>query len=297
MPDPVTQIVMEGDMVRELRVELVKEVRLTDFMPHIEHRPPVTLGVLPASTRFVYWDETDPKNKHVQLLAELAPGIRTSKMRDNIRHQLSYPWTYFLFDFNTSGDPMEGKNWAHTNTRVFWARENVTGPKSLLYTALVWNCDTNGQICWGSTYSDAAMSLSQRVETLIIDFYRTQFAHTSGAGSPWQSETGHDTWNRWIAETKKNPAAFRNFPEWNLDGKTQKNNPMKSYTLKDLFGTITDRSKPIEVEGRIPDLIIPMTFGRAEEWLANLSDSDVLKLETSIANYRIERAAPAAGNG
>lgn len=295
MPEPVTQIIMEGEMVREFRTELIKEVRIADFIPHIEYTPPITLGIIPSTCRFIHWDQSDPAKKKVQILAELPPAVRTSTYNRQ-RIQLSYPWTYFLLDFTTSGDPLEGKNWAHTNTRVYWARQQVTGPKSLIYTALVYNCAPDGSICWGSTYVDAGETLSARVDRLLSTFYRSEFTHPSGSGSPWQSMTGRDTWDKWAEETKKNPAAFLDFPEWNLDGKTKfkHTNPMTSRPVMDIFGTLSDRSIPVQVEGRIPDLIVPMTFGRAEEWIAELKDEDVTRLETAIAN---RRADAANGNG
>ncbi len=282
-------IVMEGDMVRVLEQRVVREVRLQDLMPHIEHRPPVTLGLLPKTAIFAHWDESNPKKKTAQIFAERVAGMHQCSYNQR-KYNISIPWTYFLFDFETSGDPMEGRNWMHTNTRLYWAKEQVTKITDPLMTALVPNVDNRGQICWGSTGVDGTLPLGIRVDRTVEEFYRTEFTHSNGAGSPWQSETGQDDWKMWEAKSKLNPAAFLEIPEWDPKNKLKGGyaNPVAYTTVAKVLGTLGDRSAPIQVGGRVPEMISPMTFGRAEEWLRKLSNLERTQIVTGMRNLAIE---------
>lgn len=294
---------MEGDLVRVIQEELIREVRLQDFLPHIEHRPPVIVGILPKSAIFLRWDEEDPRNKRVSVMSELVPAVRTCRYGTR-QFQLSVPWTYFLYDFVTKGDPMEGMGWSNVGARVFWAREQVTSLDSELRTALVPNCSQDGNICYGNTGVDARMSLGVRIDRQTDEFYRTTFMHDSGAGSPWGSETGLVNWKRWEEETKKNPAAFLDFPEWEGSKKPapRGRTHMDKYTARQLLGSHFDRAKPIEAEGLIPPMVQPMTFMRAEEWLASISPFERHQLFVGLTNMQAENpgtiaAPPTTGPG
>jgi hypothetical protein len=277
-------IKIQRDLVQVIREEVVKETQLADFLPHIEFRPAITMGLLPKTAIFVHWDESDPKNKRAQMLAELSPAVRTCTYISK-RYQISIPWTYFLFDWKTAGDPMNGASWTNDGVRVYWSKTQITKITDELATALVPNCDSLGRICFGNTYVDAALPLGVRVDRTVDDFYRTIFMHTNGAGSPWQSETRSDTWIRWAQETKKNPAAFLDFPEWS---KTLRNNPMKFHTVQSILGTEWENKKPIMVEGMIPDIPSVMTFLRAEEWLDSVSPQNRHKLLIALQNKMAE---------
>ena len=284
-------IQFEGEIVRHIRTEVVKETTLADYLPQLEHRPPVTIGLLPKTAIFIHWDESDPKKKKVQLFAEVSAGMKTCDYNGK-KYALSMPWTYFLFDFETSGDPMQGANWTQKNVRVYWSREAITQLDQEMATALIPNVDTHGQICWGSTGVDTGLSLGMRVDRIVEEFYRTQFTHSNGAGSPYQTETAADDWSKWVKESAVDPAAFLKFPEWD---KKKKGNPMKFFKLRDILGTLGDRSRPIEVDGRIPEMVSPMTFGRADEWIAGLYPAERSRLLDSLIN--LQKTNPKAFEG
>jgi hypothetical protein len=278
-------LTIENDMVRVEERRLVREVRLQDLLPHIENRPPVTLGLLPKSAIFAHWDESNPKKKIAQFIAERTAGMSTCVYLGR-RYNLSIPWTYFLFDFETSGDPMEGRNWQRMNTRLYWAKQQVTNINDELVTALVPNVDTRGQICWGSTGIDGTLPLGINIDRTVEEFYRTEFTHSNGAGSPWQSKTGHDDWTEWEKQSKLNPAAFLDFPEW--DPKAGEKIGMKVTSVKKVLGTLGDRAAPIEVTGRIPEMPDVMTFGRAEEWLKKLTKMERRQIAEGIKNIGLD---------
>lgn len=279
MPEQQAPLVQIKDgIVQVYKQELVKEVALVDFMPHIEFRPPVTIGLLPKTAIMVHWDESDPKKKIARILAELPPGVRTCQYNDR-KFTISIPWTYFLLDFNTAGDPMSGAMWQQVNSRTFWAKEQVRDGNSILYKALVPNVDNHGQICWGSTGIDGKLPLGIRVDRIVSEFYQTMFTHSNGAGSPWQTETGRDTWNRWHKETEKDPAAFMRFPEW------ESKEYGKVGTVAEVLSMKTpNRLLPIQMDGIIPDRVLPATFGNTEEWLKNMTPFNRYQIRQALDN-------------
>lgn len=259
-------IQIEGELVRILDTNIIREARLDEVMPHLEHRPPLAIGPIPKTAKFMYWDESNARARRAQFLCELPPARRTVPYNNN-PSVISIPWTYFLFDFRTAGPPSEGNTvWEHTNSRIFWARQEVVNYDSQLRTALVPNCDGMGGICYGGTGVPAGLPLNVRVDRLVAEFYATNFTHDSGAGAPWQSQTGSHSWARWIRESENDPEAWNRFPEWENNGRVGRGG-MATYTVRQAMGSVHDRTQPIQLIGAIPAMTTPFTFGRAEEWL------------------------------
>lgn len=281
-------IQIEGDLVRVYNQEVVREARLNDLLPHLEHRPPITIGPIPMSARFIHWDESDPQRKTVQIICEQTPGNKTT-IYNQRRYVISVPWTYWIFDFRTAGNPLDvTAPWAMQNSRIFWARERVVSLQSEVRRALIPNCDTQGGICYGNTGVPAHLPLDVRVDRLISEFWQTQFTHDSGTGSPWQSETGSNSWRRWDQESRANPNAWTMFPEWDPTVGRDNHGRMPAFVLADLLGKDQRRAAAVTVEGAIPDMITPMTFGRAEEWAAALTPVDRHRLFTALQNMQAD---------
>ena len=291
MPEEITIV---GDLVQVHNRELVRESRLVDFLPFIENRPPLTIGKLPKTAAFVYWDESDPKNKRVKLLVELAPAVRTCRYVDR-RYTLSIPWTYFLFEYSTAGNPNDIRTpWELRQNRIYWARNEVLDLDSQLATALVPNCDDRGTICYGNTGVDASLPLNVRIDRTVSEFYHTTFMHDSGTGSPWQSETNSHTWARWHRETAEDPAAWMKFPEWETEVARPNHGRITYTTARDVLALREQRPSVINVEGTIPDLPMPFTFGRAEEWLTAQVTEPTDRHRLLVALQNLQADTPAA---
>lgn len=294
-------IQIEGDLVKVLQTELIREAKLADLLPHIENRPPITIGPLPKSAIYVHWDESDPKNKRVQFICEQTPGVKNARYNQR-RYAISIPWTYWVIDFSTAGNPTDSKvPWTLQNSRIYWAREQVKDLDSMVGTALVPNCDTRGGICYGSTGVPANLPLGVRVDRLIAEFWQTTFTHDSGTGSPWQSETGSTSWARWDRESKADPNAWMKFPEWDDKKAQEGRGRIVQKSLRSLLGSIHDRTRPIEVEGMIPDMVMPFTFGRAEEYARTWTPVDRHRMFVALQNLQADDPAaveaPAAPAG
>lgn len=283
-------IQIEGDLVRVYNQEMMREARLQDLLPHIESRPPITIGPLPTSARFVHWDESDARRKRVQMICEQMPGNKTTRY-GNRRYVISVPWTYWVLDFTTAGNPLDtNAAWQMTNSRIYWARERITSLQSEVRRALIPNCDTLGGICYGNTGVPANLPLDVRVDRLISEFWQTEFTHDSGTGSPWQSETNTSSWARWDRESRANPNAWTLFPEWDETVGTDGRGKMPSMTMMSQLGR-HERAVAVNVEGAIRDLPRPMTFMRAEEWAQQYTPVERHRLFVALQNLHADDPA------
>lgn len=287
------RVTFHGDIADIEEVELIRSVPIDLFFAQVENRPAQNFGPLPLTARFIRWDESNQRERHLFVMTELPPGIRNLRFL-NRRYNLSIPWTYFLYDFWTREDPTTFRGiWSQNRVKVFWAEEQATNWDSPLARALIANCDTNGVICYGDTGVDVTLPINARIDRLTTDFYLTTFMHDSGTGVPFQSE-GAQTWARWEMETAQHGAtAFRNFPEWRTEY-------MPTRTVQEHFnfyarheGTgeqITETPVMPMVQGGIPDLPTAFTFQRAEEWLRQdgITAVDRHRLFVALQNQEAE---------
>lgn len=286
-------IQIEGDLVKVLQTELVREAKLVDLLPHIENRPPITIGPLPKSAIYVHWDESNAKNKRVQLICEQTPGLKNPRYNDR-RYVISVPWTYWVIDMVTAGNPHDTTvPWQMENSRIFWAREQVVNLDSMIATAMVPNCDARGGICYGSTGVPASLPLGVRIDRLISEFWQTTFTHDSGTGSPWQSETRSTSWARWDRESRADPNAWMKFPEWEntVEPNRAGQGRIAQFTLRSILGSTHDRTRPVQLEGTIPDMVFPFTFGRAEEYARTWTPVDRHRMLVALQNLQADNPA------
>lgn len=279
------RVIIDGDLVRTEEYTQLGEVRLEDLLPHIEHRPPIFIGIMPKTAHFMYWDESNPQEKKVYILSELPPQLRTCRYGAR-NYTIAVPWTYFLYHFSTAGNPLQNGSWGQYDSRVFWAREQITSLDSQIGRALVPNCSATGSICYGNTGVPANAPLGVRVDRLTNEFYRTTFVHDSGAGSPWGSETGITNWARWHRESANDPMAWQRFPEWGIE--SDPNNPARSgipfTTVRELLESAVRHQRPtqIAVIDHIPEMVLPATFGRAEQWARGLNPTQRFRLRRAL---------------
>lgn len=292
----VRRFVAHGDLVDIEEVELIRRVPMADMFNAITTKEPVAIGPLGVSAKFIYVDESNPRERHLLVMTEVNAGLKNMRYL-NRRFNLSVPWTYFLYDFRTAEPIATARRpWGMGSVFVYWSPDQVNSWDGLLYRAFVPNCDHNGLICYGDTGVTVDLPLNVRTDRLTSEFYRTTFTHDSGTGVPWQTE-GAVTWARWEQETAAHgAAAYRNFPEW-----TDRNR-MPTRTVTEAFHRFTrnfgdgEEPQPIpmpNVPGGIPDLPRPMTFGRAEEWLQTngITAVDRHRLLTALQNLHADEPA------
>lgn len=259
------RLIIEGDLVTVVEEQVLSRARLADVLPLIENRPPITL-LHPRTAIFTYWNEQNPQAKTAKFLCELPPGIR-SIVKLGRRYRLAMPWTYFIFSFRTSGNVTSGGNWSMEDHRVFHAPERVNDYQSRLWSAFLPNVYDNANICFGSTGVPTDQSLQNRVDQLVNEWYLTEFNNDviGGRSHPLPFNAAFPTpgFRPWVDATAEHgAAAWRDFPEWNAAPGT-----IASWTVAEaLQQPDMTRTLPTITE-RIPELTMPATFGRTEQWL------------------------------
>ena len=292
----VQRIEIEGELVRVIDVNVLQSARLEDVLPHIENRPPVSM-FHPRTAIYTHWDESDPTNKQVKYLLELAPGVR-SIIKSDRRYRLAFPWTYFVFSFVTPHDVHRGESWRIVDYFVFHAKERVRDLNSRLWTAFLPNVYEDGRICFGTTAPNPAQPLADRVDQYVTDWYQTQFnndVHGSRTHPlPYNGRlpTG---WKLWVdATAERGASSYLDWPEWEM---TNSENGVSSFTVREALGIQDanaqrriihnmpisgDRPHTATVLDAIPTITFPMTFGRAEEWLRSLEPTQRYRLQQAL---------------
>lgn len=296
----VQRIEIEGDLVRVINVDVITQAALTDILPHIENRPPITM-FKPRSAIFTHWDESNPSNKIVKFLCELAPGTRAI-VKNNRRYRIALPWTYFVFSFSTSRDINQGASWSIIDYFVFHSRDRVTGLDSRLWSAFLPNVYSDGRICFGSTGPDTNQPLADRVDQLVNNWYLTQFNNdvhgTRQHPLPYRGRLPNG-WALWVnATNERGASSYLDWPEWEM---TNGEEGVESFTVREVLGIQDentartsnhgdnirinpDRVTSPTVRDAIPEIISPMTFGRAEEWLRTITPVDRFRLNVALQN-------------
>ena len=279
------QLLIEGDLVKIIETTVTHTARLTDIMPFIESRPPVTL-MHPRSAIFTKWDESNgPNNMSVQFLCELPPS-RRNIVKERRRYELAMPWTYFIFDFSGS---MQA--WSLDDSRVFHTNAKVESLDSRLWTAFLPNVYEDGRICFGSTGAPTRANISARVDQLLNEWYLTNFNNDliSGRTRPFPfAPTPKSSLRPWVDATATLGAgAWTTFPEWTDPA-------VGSMRVGELLQH-GDRMAPMVFEEQIPPLPAPATFGRVEEWFTSLTPSQRLRVQraTQLNEVTPDDGAPA----
>jgi hypothetical protein len=257
-------IELEGGIYREVQRTVVRELPLSQVMPELIVIKPVTTPVMPRSHIMSRWDESQPPARKLTVLCELQPALRVVR-KSNRKYRLAMPWTYFIFRASTTaaGRGRQGINaidWGLENYSVFHAKDRVTGPDSTVITALLPNVYESGEICFGQTGADGRMSIQDRIDALVNEWYLTEFnSHVLNQRAhpfPFNSQG----WAEWVKRTRENPVAWNEWPEWDDPS-------IRKWTIAELMDGEKDRMAPIEVVDRIPELVPQPTFGRATQWV------------------------------
>lgn len=254
-------IEIEGDLVRLVTKTVSYEVALKDIFPQLQSFKPVTLPTIARSQVFAHWDESNPAAKSLYILAEIPPGIKNIRKNDR-RYRLAMPWTYFWFVASTAYATSSDR-WALESYYAYHAKDRYVGLDSTFITARTPNVYNTGKICWGTTGANPSLSLADRIDSLVHDWYLSTFnSDLDGEVSLPYNERNY---RRWVDETRTNPLCWQNWPEWTNESvsKNSVRNLLSFHGANATVDTIT-----------LPNLIPPignnLTFGRWEEWFNNI---------------------------
>lgn len=282
-----TKVEIQGELVREFRYELVKEVQLADMLANLERKPPIDIPVLPQNhVASIRLDESKPPTRTLSIAVEIPPAIRLLPLNPNyivngIEPRLACPWTIFIFQATTTDQRPDTTAWQLTSTRIYFSRERINGRGGRLIPALLPNVYSNAELCWGDTGdADVHDRLDRRIDALVNSFYGSEFNH-GNMDAPWPYR--RDSYRRWARETAQlGRTAYRGWTDWTDDDRPH-------WTVDEAMGIQGDRRAPIVLADGIPDLRVNPTFGLIETaWLPLLNGNQLIRLEASLAALRAE---------
>jgi hypothetical protein len=293
-------IEIEGGLARIVTREVSREVPLASVLPFIENRPPVTL-FHPRSAVATYWNESNPLDREVKFLCELAPGIRSIVKIDR-RYRLAMPYTYFVFAFRsrTNGadaNAADGSHYSMVDYFCFHAPRRFESLDDRVWAAFLPNVYEDGRICFGSTGVRTDQPLANRVDQLVNEWYQTRFNNDVQGGRqhplPFNGQLPNG-WINWVNETRDHGmGAIARMPEWDAPASTIPNWSFREVLLgQDVAGRgahhvqiSADRPRIATVTDEIPAIEAPWTFGRVAEWYANLTLTQRLRVLRAGQNY------------
>lgn len=275
---------IQGDEVVVRRTEVLRKMKLAQLMPHLVQRAPVTLPNLPRTAVFAHYDESQPNKKIVYFLSEIAPGIKTITKENKLsghnkrRYRLAMPWTYFWFVAVQEGTRT---NFTITDYRCFHSRKQYKDvATSEFFVAFCPNIyKDNGTICFGSTGAPVD-TVDKQIDYIVNTWYTTEFNdHLDRSDMMWPF--GGNSFKNWVERTSSDGTnAWLDFPEWN--------STRKKFTIADLLGAGVARTDKMTSDVSIPEIPVPMTFGRAEEWLKSISPVNRGRLKIALGNMLAE---------
>lgn len=267
------RIEIEGGVQRTIEYSVTSEVPLAAVLAHVERVPRVLTPVLPRSTVAVAWDESDSAQKRMEILLEMPPGIRTITYQGregDVNHRLMFPWTYFLFTLSTANSD-RNTEWMIGTHRVYWSQRRITNlQEGRLMPARMANIYEDGRICFGGTAPDASLPLADRLDTIVNQFYASNFNRDLTLRYPGD----YRNFAAWAAASAATPTAWQNWDNWVNEAQ-----PVSDILSPELYN-----APPIVVNGVIPSYTPGLTFGASEEWLRRLSPNDRIRLRVSLTN-------------
>lgn len=268
---------IQNNLAQIVDFRVIRQGRLEDIAPHLEVGNNFSLPTVPRTAVFASLNIEDG-TQTLAFLSEIPPGRKNlvKRQRDGrfFRYRLAMPWTYMW----TTWQSRNGRNWSSMEYRIFHALNRYSGPNDEMIAALLPNVYANGNICWGATGADANQSIGDRVDDLTNNWYLTRFnTDLDGEhGLPW----GEPNYGRWVRESRENIDCWRSWPEWERAPK---------YTVNGLLNGegFQSRLERQTVQGAIPEIPAPLTFGRADETMAALTPEQQAILFLALQNNGI----------
>ena len=253
-----------GDLVQVVDISVSRAIPLADWLPLIERRLPVSLPVLPSSTRAVWWD---PRSniQHLIIMLEREPFVAHIRFRERT-YAISIPWTRMIFHATTDNPAIE-YSWRLDDYKIFWAKNRYTDPNATdMIPALLPNVYRDGRICFGSTGISADNSLADRLDMTINGFYATTFNTDLTIRYP----APYGGMRAWQMATRRDPLVWMTWPDLDLDDHTHDHYSWANISRE--FGQEEGaRNIPIVAPDPIPAIPMSPSFGRVHDWINTLT--------------------------
>jgi hypothetical protein len=282
------QIIIEGDVVRRVRTDILDETLLANLAGHLTTRLATTLPILPQNpTRYISFDpeagtglillETRPRRHIIQVRHNTDRFPEDAARRDDdglSRFNVQLPYQYFAYSFEFHEQAGALARFTVGHAFLFWAKDPIREPTDTLYLAHCPNVDVSGSICWGSTRSDAS-SLSAKLDDQVNNFFTTQFNEDLGHTTPFGTSM-----TLWEANSSDDdPLAWRNWDYWD-EARAVPVNEVAAHMRLAPPTNIADLN-PAFI--RLPELPTNFTVARAQEWLNSLEPAARRRLLAAVA--------------
>lgn len=279
-------IEIENGLVTKKTYTASTPIALDAFLPLIENRPAIYSPVLPTNTRAEYWDSSDPSEQKLSFLMEREPQIIHMQFRNSSHviehHDLSIPWTRFVFYATTTDPNAMGTTWRLNDYKVFWSKRKFDSISTRdMLPALLPNIYEDGRICFGSTAANMNQSFADRMDETVNSFYLSQFNRDLTIRYPNEARN----WRAWETMTTRTPMGWMNWSDWS-------NRDMTSW--EDVARTPSDRTERIVGADGIPPLAIGATWGAAEEWWNSLTNNQRARLANIASTTSPDLLTPLA---
>lgn len=286
------RVVIENDLVSVEEVSVAYQVPLTDWLPRIEKRNPISTPVLPLGTRGVIWDQTDLTDQKLIVLIEQQPQIIRMNFYGTI-HELSIPWTRFFF-YATTNDPTNTMSWHLADYRIFWAKSQYRDPATPdMIQALLPNVYADGRICFGSTGADMEQTLAERLNQTCNEFYVSNFNRDLTIRRP----DGARSYRTWERMTQKDPTGWMKWTDFDPNMGMHHFYSFDSLLAGQRIPNIqAQRLAPMIAADPIPDVPMGATIGRITQWLDGFDNSQrdrilqAMLRDRALNNERYETA-------
>lgn len=284
-----------GNIATYKTVTINRRVPLAELLGRVERAPRIVAPTTPRSSVFFAWDQEGRENK-MYMLCETPPSVRSIVKANGarkFRYKLGMPWTYFWFIATTVDITRVDvtHEWSISTGHIFMSKDKYNGTETPLMVAPLPNVNATGEICWGSTAANRRQNLADQIDERVNGWYLSEF--NDHLDRHIRFPYGEKNMGRWVRETETNPMAWRDWPEWDLTD--------RRFTVKTLLEqqgrefTMLERYPAAEF---IPPAPLPMTFGRWEEWAADIPSDQRFRLLTTLNNMAADnpetvRIAPA----
>jgi hypothetical protein len=283
----VSYLRITGGLVEEVQETVVNRGRLTELLPHMQ-RPTDLNMLLPRSAIAVHTGVQDNYDT-IFFICEQPFGIKHIRKMDR-RFHLAMPWTYFIYSFlRPVGSTTD--EWQISTRRVFHSPRQINSLDDDLWVAFLPNVNDMGDICFGNTGANARQPLHRRVDSLVNDWYLTEFNNDllSGRTHPFPYWDQHRAINpclrQWVEDTREHGAsAFTRWPEW-----TQ-NMPIRR-SVNEWMSTADvapNQIVNINVTDALPTFVMPMTYGRMEQFFQEMPAPQRLRALNTLQTMREE---------
>lgn len=266
MPDTVEQVLIEAGQVTLRKVVTEKVVALSDYLASLSTKTRLSLPRLPKGILHIDVRPTEAET-HLTVVVENEFGLRRVNWRNSRRngggavesHLLNFPYVYFVF-FMTTTDATLRRGWAVNDWHVWMANNRATSFDAWLWPLSMYNCYSDGRICFGNLGVSSDTALGDYIDQTINIFWTGEF------NEDVQPPNGFPVGNSladWAADAARNEMGWQQWPIWTARSAGKKR-------LSEELNGAAERMTPLILPDTIPNIPLPATASNIDGWFNSI---------------------------